>query len=172
MSVSSQSRRLEELQAHLAQESGALLHTKLEGNIGEALSLPPASSGGGPIDVDFRLTCFHIGKVDTREQTSVVKMGVVFYWTDSRMVGWTSPILPATLWGPEVYLRNAIGGSVKEYEQFVVCDAARGRLKRIINFEAVVSTPMALKQFPFDVQQLVPEFVSISHWRTHRMKGP
>ena len=49
-------------------------------------------------------------------------------------------------------VQNAIGGAVREYEQFVVCDASIGRLKRIINFEAVGSTPMQLKTFPFDVQ--------------------
>jgi len=131
----------------------------------ESLSLPPVPAGGGVLEVDFRLTVFHIGKVDTREQTSAIKMGMVFYWNDPRMVGWTSPILPGTLWGPEASLRNAIGGVSVEYEQFVVADPVQGRLKRIINYEALVITPMDLRLFPFDVQCLTPEFVSISHWR-------
>ena len=155
----------EETRQRLAATSDTMPHTKLDGRSAEALSLPPAASDGAPIDVDFRLTCFHIGSVDTRAQTSVMRMGVVFYWTDPRMIGWTSPLLPPTLWGPEVTLRNAIGGAAREFEQFVVTDASRGRLKRIINFEATVSTPMQLEKFPFDVQDLTPEFVSISHWR-------
>ena len=56
------------------------------------------------LEVDFRLTVFHVGKVDTREQSSLVRMGVVLYWTDPRMAGWDSPVLPPTLWGPELWL--------------------------------------------------------------------
>ena len=111
------------------------------------------------------MTVFHVGKVDTREQTSFVRMGIVMYWTDPRMVGWSSPILPPTLWGPELWLRNAMGGVSIEYEQFVVFDVDEGRMKRILNYEATIITPMNLVNFPFDVQRLQPEWVSISHWR-------
>lgn len=38
-------------------------------------------------------------------------------------------------------------------------------MKRILNFEATVITPMDLRNFPFDNQVLSPEWVSISHWK-------
>lgn len=131
----------------------------------DALSLPPAGPDGVLLLVDFRLTVFHIGKIDTREETASMRMGVVLYWTDPRMAGWSSPILPPTLWGPELVLRNAIGGVSIEYEQFAVVGMAEGRLKRVLNYEASVIMPMCLKSFPFDCQTLSPEWVSISHWR-------
>jgi hypothetical protein len=101
----------------------------------EELTHPPLGLDGNPLVVNYRLTVFHLGRVDTREQTSSIKMGVVLYWTDPRMIGWTSPVLPPTLWGPELYLRNALGGVQIEYEQFVVTNVQEGRMKRIINCE-------------------------------------
>ena len=127
----------------------------------DALALPPTGPDGALLHVDFRVTVFHIGKVDTREQTSLVRMGIVLYWTDPRMVGWTSPILPPTLWGPELWLRNAMGGVSVELEQFVVFNAEEGRLKRVLNYEATIITPMNLESFPFDLQCLSPEWASI-----------
>ena len=127
----------------------------------DALALPPTGPDGALLHVDFRITIFHIGKVDTREQTSLVRMGIVLYWTDPRMVGWSSPILPPTLWGPELWLRNAMGGVSVELEQFVVFNAEEGRLKRVLNYEATIITPMNLESFPFDLQCLSPEWASI-----------
>ena len=127
----------------------------------DALALPPTGPDGALLHVDFRITVFHIGKVDTREQTSLVRMGIVLYWTDPRMVGWSSPILPPTLWGPELWLRNAMGGVSVELEQFVVFNAEEGRLKRVLNYEATIITPMNLESFPFDLQCLSPEWASI-----------
>ena len=92
-------------------------------------------------------------------------MGIVFYWNDRRMVGWRSPLLPDTLWGPELFLRNAMGGVSVEYEQFVVVDPEEGRMKRILNYEGLIITPMNLRRFPFDNQTLSCEYVTISHWR-------
>ena len=132
----------------------------------DALSLPPASEAGEKgIEVNFRITVLHIGRVDTREQTAQIRMGVVLYWTDPRMVGWTSPILPPTIWGPELWLKNQTDGVSVEYEQFVVTDPSQGRMKRILNFESLIIMPMDLQNFPFDIQTLAPEWVSISHWR-------
>ena len=132
----------------------------------EALALPPVPEAGDQgIEVNFRITVLHIGRVDTREQTVHIRMGIVLYWTDPRMVGWTSPILPPTIWGPEVWLKNQTGGVTVEYEQFAVTDATEGRMKRIVNFESLIIMPMDLRNFPFDIQTLAPEWVSISHWR-------
>ena len=43
----------------------------------DALALPPTGPDGALLHVDFRITVFHIGKVDTREQT----------WGDPRILG-------------------------------------------------------------------------------------
>ena len=58
-------------------------------------------------------------------------------------------------------LRNAMGGVSVELEQFVVFNAEEGRLKRVINYEAMIITPMNLESFPFDLQCLSPEWASI-----------
>ena len=90
---------------------------------------------------------------------------MIFYWTDPRMAGYTSPILPGTLWGPELFFGNCVGGVHCNYEQFVVSGPEEGRLKRIINYECTVQCSMDLRRFPFDWQVLCPTLVTISHWR-------
>ena len=131
----------------------------------EALSLPPPTADGGLLEVDFRMTVFHIGEVNTREQNAKIKIGMIFYWTDPRMAGYASPILPGTLWGPELFFGNCVGGVHCNYEQFVVSGPDEGRLKRIINYECTVQCSMDLRRFPFDWQGLCPTLVTISHWR-------
>ena len=131
----------------------------------EALSLSPPTADGGLLEVDFRMTVFHIGEVNTREQNAKIKIGMIFYWTDPRMAGYASPILPGTLWGPELFFGNCVGGVHCNYEQFVVSGPDEGRLKRIINYECTVQCSMDLRRFPFDWQVLCPTLVTISHWR-------
>ena len=41
----------------------------------EALSLPPPTPDGELLEVDFRMTVFHIGEVNTREQNAKIKIG-------------------------------------------------------------------------------------------------
>ena len=130
-----------------------------------ALRLETAVGGGALLEVDFRMTVFHIGEVNTREQNAKIKIGMIFYWTDPRMAGYTSPILPGTLWGPELFFGNCVGGVHCNYEQFVVSGPEEGRLKRIINYECTVQCSMDLRRFPFDWQVLCPTLVTISHWR-------
>jgi hypothetical protein len=49
-----------------------------------------------------------LNDVDTVKGVANVKLGVVMYWTDTRLIGWTSK-LPSNLWGP--YYDSAAGGS-------------------------------------------------------------
>jgi len=128
-------------------------------------SAPPASTEGGPFDVMFRITCFRISAISTKEQTCVSKIGFVAYWHDRRLIGWKPALLPAKLWGPELHLMNHTLESKVEYEQFELLDAQRGKVKRIINYAAVIEVPMELADFPWDCQRLTASFVSISHWR-------
>ena len=131
----------------------------------EALSLPPPTADGELLEVDFRMEVFYIGDVNTRDQNAKIKLGVVMYWTDPRMAGYTSPILPGTLWGPELFFSNCVGSVQCNYELFVVEDPDEGRLKRIIIYECVMQCSMDLRRFPFDWQVLCPTLVTISHWR-------
>ena len=131
----------------------------------EALTLPPPTADGELLEVDFRMEVFYIGDVNTRDQNAKIKLGVVMYWTDPRMAGYTSPILPGTLWGPELFFSNCVGSVQCNYELFAVCDPDEGRLKRIIIYECVMQCSMDLRRFPFDWQVLCPTLVTISHWR-------
>lgn len=127
---------------------------------------PPICSETGVIPtINFRLMVHRISDIDTKNLTAGVKIGIVMYWTDVRLKGWKRFLLPGNLWGPELYLMNAVT-SEPEYEQFVLFSAEEGRLKRIINYDSVVQAPMDLKQFPFDIQEVGAHFVNISHWRT------
>ena len=59
--------------------------------------------------MDFRVNIERLGEVDATNQTSMVQLTMVFYWNDSRMVGWSDPsLLPNELWGPTLYLENGI----------------------------------------------------------------
>ena len=131
----------------------------------EYFTSPPLDADGEGCVVNFRVTVFHVDEVDTKALTMSTKVGVVMYWTDERMKGWNRFLLPGALWGPEMYLMNHISCE-PEYEQFVLVDDKEGRLKRIINYTAIIKAPMELKDFPFDIQELGPHFVTISHWRT------
>jgi hypothetical protein len=66
-----------------------------------------------------------------------------------------------------VLIQNTIGesGVICNFEHFSVTDPTEGRLKRIINYQTTVAMPMDLHSFPFDLQQVPAELLSISHWR-------
>ena len=135
-------------------------------SIADQFTAAPVDTDGHPIVVDFRVVLFNVSNVDTKDLTAQVHLGVVFYWTDSRLVGWKHPILPPTLWGPEMQMRGTVGPETKPVdEQFVLADASEGRLKRIVHYRGSIELNMELKAFPFDVQQLRIQLETISHWR-------
>ena len=142
--------------------AASLLHRMA---ISDDLTWPPPPASGEPLVlVDFRFTVAHVSHVDTRDLTARIKFGVILHWTDPRMVDFYGACLPETLWGPDLHLRNTTGAVDKYYENFSFLDVAEGRLKRIINFEATITVPMELSNFPFDFQAIRAELVSISHW--------
>jgi hypothetical protein len=71
-------------------------------------SPPPPPPGQTFVNVDFRVGVEQLNDVDTVKGVANVKLGVVMYWTDTRLIGWTSK-LPSNLWGP--YYDSAAGGS-------------------------------------------------------------
>ena len=64
---------------------------------------------GNPIVVNFRLILFNVSNVDTRDLIAQVHLGVVFYWTDRRLAGWSLPVLPPMLWGPDIRMLFTVG---------------------------------------------------------------
>ena len=84
----------------------------------DELSLPPPTGAPNePVPVCFRLTVFRVYEISTRHLSANVRIGVVFYWTDPRMKGFTSPLLPPTLWGPELYFKVRHCPTVKKEER-------------------------------------------------------
>jgi hypothetical protein len=114
--------------------------------------------------VDFCYAVFKVDKVDTAELSVRVKIAVVWYWTDPRLVNWTGP-LPATLWGPHTTLVNA-QELTQEQTQFELTDPSEGRLKRGRMFYGTVFNEMDLHDFPFDLDHIDVFFESVSHYLT------
>ena len=63
-------------------------HSKVEG-LPLRLDCPPPASDGSPIDVDVRFTTRRLSSINTTHSTADVRIGVVLYWTDPRLVGCT-----------------------------------------------------------------------------------
>ena len=121
-----------------------------------------------PLVVDFRCACFKLTDVSTVNFTTLVKFVVVFEWYDSRLKGMpiTTNDLPADLWGPDIILENAQNDCAVVYDSFSLLNAKQGRLKRTVTFHGHIFTPMLLKDFPFDSEELSLKFISINNWRT------
>lgn len=121
-----------------------------------------------PLVVDFRCACFKLTDVSTVNFTTLIKFVVVFEWNDSRLKGMpiTTNDLPADLWGPDIILENAQNDCAVVYDSFSLLSAEQGRLKRTVTFHGHIFTPMGLKDFPFDSEELSLKFISINNWRT------
>ncbi len=121
-----------------------------------------------PLIVDFRCACFKLTDVSTVNFTTLIKFVVVFEWNDSRLKGMpiTTNDLPADLWGPDIILENAQNDCAVVYDSFSLLSAEQGRLKRTVTFHGHIFTPMGLKDFPFDSEELSLKFISINNWRT------
>lgn len=161
------STKLSKLQGSLATKlMGAAKQTILNSVKELALPLPPVLPGGKPIVVDFRLSVDRVWGINTKDLSASIRFSVVFFWNDPRMAGFDSPLLPQDLWGPELVVKNSIGPVTQDCELFMVSNVADGRVKRIMNYESRVAMPMNLKEFPFDVQALTVEMISVSHVKT------
>ena len=111
---------------------------------------PPQDSTGEPIWVDMRVNIDRLSHIDTVQQCLTIKVALVMYWDDERLIGWDNAALPPMLWGPWPGLTNELNVTT-EQAAFVVTDPSKGRLKRVIIFSGQVSNPMDLRDFPMDV---------------------
>ena len=127
---------------------------------------PPGEDGAVPwVDVRFNLD--KVNAVDTVAATAFFQGAVTFYWTDSRLAGWPEgAALPPALWGPKLWLSNALGDLKEADVQFMLVDRATGRLKRARNYAGTVDNPMELHNFPFDVDDIELQFRTYSAWET------
>ena len=133
------------------------------------MSPPPSGSDGTPPIVDFRVHLFRFGCVDTASQQAYVKLNLLMYWTDPRMVGWSAVCLPPLLWGPHPRLSEAGMEFLVTQEQFVVANPETGRMKRGLYFEGKVEhlvEQSAQSSFPFDCNDVLLSFFSFCHWST------
>ena len=128
----------------------------------------PKGENGEPIWIDFRFNLNKASDVDTVAGTAFIKLDVVLYWTDPRMIGWPEDHadLPPKLWGPTMELVNALGDMQNESLVFSVVDAKTGRMKRAFGFTGVIENPMNLRDFPFDMDDITIMFATRSHWST------
>ena len=126
---------------------------------------PPQDSTGEPIWVDMRVNIDRLSHIDTVQSCLTIKVALVMYWNDERLIGWDNAALPPMLWGPWPGLTNELNVTT-EQAAFVVTDPSKGRLKRVIIFSGQVSNPMDLRDFPMDVDSIDLDFVTSSHWKT------
>jgi hypothetical protein len=136
--------------------------------------LPPSdekvSDKNSPcVTVDVRVALKKITRVDTVQSTAYVKMGLVFYWNDSRLVGGgPDQDIPDQLWCPMLLLTNTSGTEFySSPDGLHLIDADTGRLKRGYNYEGYVEWSLyGIADFPFDVETLGIRFYTESNWST------
>jgi len=126
----------------------------------------PPQIAGKPISVDVRFNLNKVTSVDTAHSTAFVSVGVAFYWTDTRLVGWEQDALPGHLWGPRLWCFNGLQDFASMYQDFVLLDPPSGRMKRYCRYSGTVDNQMHLKDFPFDVDTIDLTFRTASHWRS------
>jgi hypothetical protein len=106
---------------------------------------PPAAKGGSLPMVDLRFCLLKVSSVDTVAGTAFVKIQTISYWTDPRLIGWSEDrMLPPALWGPRMWLHNALGDMQAEDDEFALIDPTGGRVKRVRIFAGTVDNPMDL----------------------------
>jgi len=107
--------------------------------------------------VDMRWGISMISNVDTVKGAADVTMNVVMYWTDTRLIGWAGD-LPLKLWTPRVTWENALEQTLDVFDTPALADPKTGRVKMFQRIGGVVSNPMQLEAFPFDLDDVLFSF--------------
>ena len=82
---------------------------------------PPQDSTGEPTWVDMRVNIDRLSHIDTVQSCLTIKVALVMYWNDERLIGWDNAALPPMLWGPWPGLTNELNVTT-EQAAFVVTD--------------------------------------------------
>ena len=83
---------------------------------------------------------------------------IIYYWTDDRMKN--QDAVPKQLWAPRFAWANA--WEIKECTcaEPILAEKASGRMKMWTVFTGTVDNPMHLEAFPFDVDDIMFEFIT------------
>jgi len=126
---------------------------------------PPPGVDGAPLVVDTRFAVFKLSNIDTAQLSCRIKIAILWYWTDPRLIGWDfERPLPDKLWGPHCLIVNSTPDFTDAQTQFELCDETTGRIKRGRMFQGTIDNPMDLHDFPFDVDDVKLICESVSHW--------
>jgi hypothetical protein len=116
--------------------------------------------------VAFRINLLRVAKVDTVEGQVRVSIQVVLYWCDERLCGYENLLLPPKMWTPTLYPLNFVGQSRAKVVEVQLVNMQTGRLKKTIQYDGDVDSPMDLTHFPLDVQEPLVVFETDGPWET------
>lgn len=107
----------------------------------------------------MRWNIIMISNVDTVKGAADINVVVIMYWNDSRLIGWEGD-LPIKLWTPRVTWENPLLVTVDRFDTPILSDPKTGRLKLMQTIGGIVSNPMQLESFPFDLDDIIMSFES------------
>lgn len=140
---------------------------ELPENLTPAVSGPkhPELRGGGKSYVDVGFEVLNVNDINTCESKVSVQLQIVYYWTDSRFIGWpTDRALPPDTWGPAVRVKGERSPTEGSDVTFAVYNSHTGRMKRTVLYRLEVDwfLDKNLPDFPFDAHDFTVWFRSAS----------
>ena len=117
--------------------------------------------------IDYRYCIEQINNVDTISSRANIKIAVCFYWTDSRMIGYTGQNLPEDIWGPWFACYQSTPDLNQYSRAFALVDPAVGRLKRTVCLEGDIINSMNVRKFPYDLDDITLDMWTASSYRTN-----
>jgi len=113
---------------------------------------PPPVDGGGPVEVGVGFHIADFGRITAREETFDVTAHLELHWRDPRLAGGKKA--EGKMWTPLIYFDNAAEAPRPHGEPDIDVDDD-GRVVYRSNLSCRFSTPLDLRRFPFDEQDLV-----------------
>ena len=118
------------------------------------------------IEVRIRFAVKVIQRISTVDGTALIRLGIVLYWKDSRLIGWPlNEALPPHLWCPKILIMNKEVGFQTSPDGLHLMDTSNGLLKRGYNYDGNISNPQEdMMVFPFDLDALDIRLYTESNW--------
>jgi len=135
----------------------------------EDFSTPPGMSGidGKKEPTLVFLEHFYVDQIaDLNCRNCTVKVKVLMWvkWFDPRLVNRNERYLPKNLWTPRIILSESMKDFDIKLRECHVTDKDTGQLHLLTEYTGCVFNPMKdIKEFPFDVHELVLKFVACEH---------
>jgi hypothetical protein len=119
--------------------------------------LPPQTFLGTkePTLVYTTITLEQLGNIDTAKCTVYVRLTMMLYWDDQRLVEAHEPgsPLPSTIWSPAPRVKEEIQGKfevdVMEFTRMTEEEYC-GHVHKLVRYGGMITNPMDLRNFPFD----------------------